>query len=52
MQGGFGAIWPVADLLGEEEWREKGKEERQGKCARYRDMSRHSEEKNARHVGN
>ena len=45
VRGGFGAIWPVADLLGEEEWREEGKEESQGKCARYRDVSRHSEGK-------
>ena len=52
MRGSFVAIWPVADLLGEEEWREEEKKECQGKCTWYRDVSRHSEgEKSARHVG-
>ena len=52
MRGGFGAIWPVADLLGEEVWDEKGKEERQGKYTRCVETSRHGEEKSARHAGN
>lgn len=52
MSGCFCAIWPVADLLGEDEWREEEEEEDiQGEYARNRDMSRHSEEKVARHVG-
>lgn len=52
MGGCFCAIWPVADLLGEERGEEKEKEEEiQGEYARDRDMLRHSEEKSARQVG-
>lgn len=54
MSGCFCAIWPVADLLGEEERGEEEEEEEektQGEYARDGDMSRHSEEESARHVG-
>lgn len=53
MSGCFCAIWPVADLLGEEERgeEEEEEEETQGEYARDGDMSRHNEGKSAGHVG-